>query len=129
MKQEAAQKFIDRQSGESLPIAVGGISPAEGNVAVGESTQPVVRDGDAMGVSAEIAQGVFRSPEGPLGVDNPVMAKQESEPGGEGPRFCQGREAAVELECAFAECALKSGDELTPKDPTEYLDGKEEGAA
>jgi hypothetical protein len=35
----------------------------------------------------------------------------------------------VELECAGAECGPKTGDELTAKDTTEYLDGKEEAVA
>ncbi len=36
-----------------------------------------------MGVCAEIAQGMLRSTEGSLGVDDPVMTEEESEPGGE----------------------------------------------
>jgi hypothetical protein len=33
-----------------------------------------------VGVGAEIAQGVCRSAEGPLGIDDPVVAEQRSEP-------------------------------------------------
>src|SRR5712692_401795 len=36
---------------------------------------------------------------------------------------------SVELECAFAECAPKSGDKLAAEDTAEHFDGKEEGAA
>ena len=63
-----------------------GVSPAEGDVTISESHQPVVRDGDAVGVT-EIAQHVFWPTEGPLGVDDPVVAKQWPQPGGEGVRF------------------------------------------
>src|SRR5262249_25937126 len=66
---------------------------------------------------------------GRLGVDDPVMAEQKSEPGSEDPGFCQGREAAVELECAVAEGGFESGNELTAKEPAEHLDGKKKGAA
>jgi hypothetical protein len=38
---------------EPLLVAVSGVSPAEGDVAVGESNQSVVGDGDAVGVGAE----------------------------------------------------------------------------
>jgi zinc protease len=46
---------------------VGGVSPAEGDVARGESNQPAVGDGDAMGVCAEIAQHMLWSTKRPLG--------------------------------------------------------------
>src|SRR5208282_4273239 len=36
---------------------------------------------------------------------------------------------SVKLECAFAECAPKSGDKLAAEDTAEHLDGQEEGAA
>src|ERR1700678_2508438 len=35
---------------------------------------------------------------------------------------------SVKLECAFAECAPKSGDKLAAEDTAEHFDGKEEGA-
>ena len=36
---------------------------------------------------------------------------------------------SVKLECAFAECASKSGDKLAAEDTAEHFDGKEEGSA
>ncbi len=62
-----------------------GVSPAEGDVAPLQGDESAVGDGDAVGVSAEIAQRVFRSAEGWLGIDDPVVAEQGSEPGGEVP--------------------------------------------
>ena len=76
VKQEATQELIDRQSHDPLLIVMNGISPSESNVAVSEGKQAVVGDGDAMGVSAEIAQHVFRAAEGRLGIDDPVLAEQ-----------------------------------------------------
>ena len=61
-----------------------GIAPAEGDVAIGERDQPGVRDGDAMRVGAEITQHMFRSAEGLLGVDDPVVPEQHPQPGREG---------------------------------------------
>ncbi len=54
MEQESAQELLDIQSHEPLLVAMGGVSPLEGDVARGESDQPVVGDGDAVGVGAEI---------------------------------------------------------------------------
>ena len=61
-----------------------GISPAEGDVSVGESNESVVGDGDPMGIGAEIAQHMLRSTEWALGVDDPVVAEQYSQPCAEG---------------------------------------------
>ena len=36
---------------------------------------------------------------------------------------------SVELECAFAECGPKSGDDLAAEDTFEHFDGKKEGVA
>ena len=109
-------------------VAMGGVSPLEGDVALGESDQPAVGDGDAMGVGAQIAQHMFRSSEGPLGVDDPVMAEQYPQPCCEGTRLGQGQEVAVELDHASMEGAAKSGDELAAEDTAEHADRQKEGA-
>jgi hypothetical protein len=126
MEQESAQKLLDLQSHEPLLVAMGGVSPTESDVALGESDQPAVGDGDAMGVGAEIAQHVFRSAEGRLGVDDPVMAEEYAQPCCEGTRLGKRQEVAVELERACKESAAKSGDELAAEDAAEHLDGKKE---
>jgi len=129
VQQEAAQELLDGQRHEPLLVAMGGISPAEGHVVLGERDQPAVGDSHAMGVCAEIAQGVFRSSEWPLGIDNPVVADQDSQPGSKGAWLSQGQKVAVELDHASMEGAAKSGDELAAEDAAEYLDGKKEGSA
>jgi hypothetical protein len=45
---------------------MGRVAPAEGDVAVFERNESVVGDGDAMGVGAEITQGMFGPPKGRL---------------------------------------------------------------
>jgi hypothetical protein len=87
VKQEAAQELFDRQGHEPLLVAVSGVAPTEGDVAVGKSNQPAVGNGDAMSVSAEIAQHMFWPAERRFGVDNPVVTEQYPQPRGEGARF------------------------------------------
>jgi hypothetical protein len=48
VKQEAAQELFDRQGHHPLLVAVSGVSPAEGDAAVGKSDQSVVGNGDTM---------------------------------------------------------------------------------
>jgi len=129
MEQESAQKLLDIQSHEPLLVAMGGVSPLECDIALGESDQPAVGDGDAMGVGAEIAQRVFRSSEWPLEIDNPVVAEQDSQPGSKGAWLSKGQKSAVELERACKESAAETGDELAAEDAAEYFDGKKEGSA
>jgi len=87
VQQEASQELIDSQSHDPLLVAVSGVAPAKGYVARGESNQPAVGNGDAMRVSTEISQHVFRSSERPLGVDDPIVTEQYPQPRGEGTRF------------------------------------------
>ena len=128
MEQEAAQELFDSQGHEPLLVAVGGIAPAECNVAFGERDQPGVRDGDAMGVGAEIAQYMFRSSEGPLGVNDPVVVEQHPQPSSEGARLSKWQQAAVELEFTSMEGVAESVDELAAEDAAEHADGQEEGS-
>jgi len=129
VEQKAAQELVDRQSHEALLVGVGGVSPAEGDVALLQGDESAVGDGDAVGVPAEIAQRVFRSAEGRLGIDDPLVAEQGSEPCGEGPWFRKWCEVAVEGELVLAEGGLQSGDELAAKDAAEHLDREEEPVA
>ena len=103
MEQEASQELIYAQSHEPLLVAMRGIAPSKCDVTIGESDQPGVGDGDAMGVGAEIAQHMFRAAEWALGVNDPVMAEQHAQPGRECARFGEWQEAAVELELATME--------------------------
>ena len=56
-------------------LPLGGVAPAKSDVAVGESDQPAVGDGDAMGVGTKVAEHMFRAAEGRLGIDDPVVAE------------------------------------------------------
>ena len=79
-----------------------------------------------MGVCAEIAERVFGSSEGSLGINKPLVTEQDSEPGGEDAWRGQWRQAAVELECALAESSLQSGEEFTAEDAAKHPNGQEE---
>ncbi len=129
VEQEATEELVCRQAHDALAVVVRGVSPAEADLAVGEGDQPAVGDAHAMGIRTEIAQGVYGSSEGPLGVDDPVVAEQDSKPGGEAAWFRERCKVAVELELAFAERGLQAGEELAAKNAAKHLDRQEEGAA
>lgn len=69
---------------------------------------------------------MLRSAEGRLGVDDPVVTKQEPEPRGEDEWFSKWREVAVELDLALVEGRLQCGDALAAKDTAENLHWQKE---
>ena len=81
-----------------------------------------------MGVGAEVTQGVLGSAEGPLGVDDPVVTVQDSEPCREAAWLSEWGEVAMELELAFTERSLQACDELTAEDSAKHLHAQEESA-
>jgi hypothetical protein len=48
MKWEATEKLTAREGHQFLPIVVGRVTPAKGNLAVGQRDQAMVRDGHAV---------------------------------------------------------------------------------
>jgi hypothetical protein len=73
MQQEAADTFVgvEPQGLDTIaltPVAVGDADPAVTHV-----EEPVVRDGDAMRIAADIVQDVRRASKGCLGVDDPLF--------------------------------------------------------
>jgi hypothetical protein len=126
VKEKPAEELIDRETQDALAVVVCGIAPPEGNVAISKSDQSVVGDGDAVSVVSEIAQHVFWSTEGRLGIDDPVLSEQRPEPGGEGSRGSERSEGPVELNCAIVESCLERSHELAAEDAAEHFDGQEE---
>ena len=122
MQQKAAQELIDGQRQQPLLVGMGGVSPAEGDVALFEGDESMVGDGDAVGVAAEITQRMFRSAEGWLGIDDPVVAEEGSAPSGEGSWIHKWGEVSMELELVVAEDGLQSVFELAAKDLAEHID-------
>ncbi len=59
-------------------ITVGIILPAESNLVMLESYEAMVGDGYAMGVTGEIAEHMLGTAEGWPGVDDPVLAEQNT---------------------------------------------------
>ena len=79
VKEEAAQELRSLKRHGPLLIAMRVVSPAEGDIDAVEGNEPVVGDGDAMGVAAEIAQHLLGSAHGLLGVDDPLLAVERTE--------------------------------------------------
>ena len=66
-----------------------GITPAKGDFVFSKRDQPMVGDGHAMGVAAQILEYILGATEGRFRVDHPVLSKQWSQPGGEDLRLSE----------------------------------------
>jgi len=76
VQEEAAQE-LDRVEGHDARLAaVSIIPPSEADRLSVEGQEPMVGDGDAVSVAAEIAQHMGRAAEGRLGIDEPFLLAQ-----------------------------------------------------
>ena len=115
-----------RDGHQFLPIVVGRVTPAKGDLVVGQRNQAMVRDGHAVGIAAEILQDVLGSTEGWFGVDDPVFAEERTQPGSEELGMGEGCEFSGQVQLAVREGRLEAGDELATKQAPQYSNGKEE---
>ena len=84
------------------------VLPAEGNATViAHIEEPRVRDGNPMGVAAEIGQHLLRPAEGRLDIDDPFDLAELAQPAGEGRGLCKAGEIAEECEFAGVEGGLQ----------------------
>jgi hypothetical protein len=52
-----------------------GVAPAKGDLLVGKRFEPLVGDGDAMGVTAQITEYMLRASARWFRVDHPILSK------------------------------------------------------
>ena len=128
LRQDVKQKSSDELAGgdghRSHLVAVGVISPTEGNAFAVEGDESVVGDGDTMSITAEIANDLLGAAEGGLGINNPILTKQCSEERPEVFRFRQMVDRSGAGQPFLAMSAAESGDELSTKHFGESFDGQ-----
>jgi hypothetical protein len=123
MQEEASQ---DVEGHGTLDSAVSVIAPAEADMLAVEGGDAVVGYGHAVGVTAEITEDTFRSAEGRLGIDVPVLLAQLRDQLFEprGIMKISGGTAAIEDVLAIE--MANSGKELLTEDVVQYRNGQKE---
>lgn len=94
---------------------VGRVTPAEGDLAIGQRDQAMVGDGDAVSIAAEILQDVLGSAEGWFRVDDPIFAEERTQPGSEQLGMRERRKFSAQVQLAALESRLQASDELAAK--------------
>lgn len=128
MDQEAADELVCGKTHCLLTAAVfdAVILPAERD-GLGVSTdEAAVRDGDTVGVSAEVGQHRLGATEGGLGINHPFGFAQGSQPSGEGGSVCQLGQVAEERKIACAMQGQQPFNEQTAKQPGKHSHMQEE---
>src|SRR5258705_3108400 len=101
------------------------ILPEEGDAIVLEGHETMIGNGDAVGVARQVVENLFRTAEGWLGVDDPVLSaklpKEVAETAGRGEIL----DGVVKLQPVLLEEFTESSSELAAEDFTECFDGQE----
>jgi hypothetical protein len=75
MLEKSAQELLMAERYHAVLVVMGIILPSKRDVSVGHVYQPMVGDRDAMGVTRQIMEYVFRSAEWSLRIDHPILAE------------------------------------------------------
>src|ERR1035441_5578370 len=126
MEHEAPQELFGGYRHLALLAAVSVVFPAKCDVAVGHGQEPMIGDGDAVGVACQVVEHILRSAEGAFAVDDPLLTKERSQERGKSLLRGQRAEATGEHELALLKGVLQAVDELATKDAAEYDHGQEE---
>jgi hypothetical protein len=94
VEQEATEELVDIERHDLHAVAVSIVTPAEVDATIGEREEAVVREGDTVGVAAEVGEDVLGPREGRLAVDDPGLAPEFRKPGVEGHGLGERRQAA-----------------------------------
>jgi hypothetical protein len=132
MQQEAPQKLVGAYGHGPLLIPVGVIFPPERDLAVLESNQSVVGDGNAMRVLSEVMQYMFGSTKGPFCIYDPVLPEELPQETAEGLGIGEASERAMETQTALSEETLQTRHEFSSeyfaehayreKEPVRWMD-------
>src|SRR5712692_6094072 len=93
VKQEATDELLGSECHGLASTAVAIVLPAKLNRPVIKVEQPVVGDGNAVGVACDVSEDLFRSVEGWFGIDHPICLPHGSDVAQEGvsrPKRLQG---------------------------------------
>jgi hypothetical protein len=79
MQEKAAQELVGAHGHHPLFVTPGVVLPSERDFAILEPDQPVVGDGNPMGIPGEVLQDVLGSAEWPFCVYDPVLPEKLSQ--------------------------------------------------
>ena len=126
VEHETAEKFHGFQRHRAEPVAALIVLPPEDHLTVFQGHEPLVRDGDAMGVAREILEDVLGLAQGFLRIDDPFGTPQSPQEALPWLRCRELLTAAAQCELAPAVDVLERREEQASEAPAEDLHRQEE---
>jgi len=126
VQQEAADELVGRERHGPVAGFVTVVLALEQDRIAIKAQQPVVRDGDAMRVAAQVIEHLCGAAKRWFRVDDPLRVSSGREPGGERSRITQRLELAMEAQRAGIERAVQLVEKEPPEEPREDPNGQEE---
>lgn len=126
VEKEPAKELEGVEAHGSLNVLIGVVLVAESDLAVVEGDQPLIGDGDAMGVSGEVLEHLLGTAERGLGVNHPVFISKGLEPTFPCLGMFEFAKVAVETKLLVLPGSLKSGEKLSPEEPAQESNGQKE---
>ncbi len=123
VKQKPAHKLLRGNSHGPVLVTARIVPPTECNVAFVEGNEPMVGDGDTVGVAAEVTDHLLGAAEGGLGIHDPVLTKQCSQERREALGLFQVLDRSCANQLFLSISAPQSIDKLAPEDLAERLNG------
>ena len=126
VKQKAPQEFVGGERHDFSAVVVRVVLPAKPDTALAMIDEPIIRQGDAVGVPPQVGEHLLRAGKGSLRIHDPVDAPQATEDAGEGAAIGEFGRATREGQGAGVEGPAEAGEILRAKDGRQRPDGKQE---
>ena len=129
MKQEPPDELVSLERHGLLAVTVGIISPEKRDLAVPDSEEAVIADGDSMSIPAEVLKDPLGAIEGRFAIDDPLLMIEMSPEGFEGSGFLEMADAAGEYEISRFEAVFQEVKKLASEQCRHDPYGNEEAFA
>ncbi len=121
VEQKSPDELVRREGHGFLLIVVAVVSPVEFHLAIFDVDDPVIGNGDAVRVAADIVHHLLWPGERWLGVDDPFHISHWIEITGESLWILQCLKQREELQLTTVECLLQIPQEQSAEEPREHL--------
>lgn len=112
VQEEAPEEFVDVECQRPHLAPVPIVLPPKRDRVVRDGDEPVIGDGDAVGVPCEIVQYVARAAEGRLRIHHPRLAMERPEPRAKGSLGSERREGAGKVQSTLCMRRAQPGDQF-----------------